>query len=142
MYFKVDRNNCREERGKIMVLYAFYLEPSDVGYERFRVHLPVLPEGGNPNKGKGSDAEWRDALPKKWQDNPFHRHVVYFDPEVTKEEIMFVGEIAFQEAKKQWEAGKTPSVKNLPVSFVNATIDRETACELRSRGIKEQFKEL
>lgn len=142
MYFKVEPTGCSEKRGLVQVRYCLYLDPEDYGYEKHHVQVPVIPEGGYPGKmekGRPVDLEdfkkWRDALPTEERDNPFHNHFCQFEPTVTDEEILFVGELALQMAKEKWNLDQRPDVKNQPVKY-DLSPERKAACLLRLNQIK------
>lgn len=141
MYFKVEPSGCCERKGLVQVRYCLYLDPEDYGYEKHHVQMPVIPKDGYPGKIKDGipvdmdDYEkWLDGLPKEWQDNPFHNHFCYFDSRVTNDEVAFVGKLALQTAKEEWERDRTPNVTNMPVQF-NKSPREKTYCEAKARSI-------
>lgn len=40
-----------------------------------------------------------------WQNNPFHNHFIYVEPDTTDEEIMDIGEAFLDEAYIKWDSG-------------------------------------
>jgi len=79
--------------------------------------------------------EWFTTLPKDWHDNPFHNHFVQFDPSVTDEEILFIGELTLQIAAEKWQKNKTPEVLNQPV-MIDLSTEKKTSCENRINQLK------
>jgi len=135
MYFKVNPTGCNERKGLVEVRYDLYLDPTDYGYPEHYVQVPVMPEGGYPGKvdamvapvDQEDYAKWFAGLERAWQNNPFCCHFCQFEPEVTDEEILFVGELALDMAYKNWQAGDLHKNKNEPVQFIDAGIYREIA---------------
>ena len=144
MYYKVEPTGCCVRKGMVQVRYAFYLEPGDYKYEAHHVKVPVIPDGGYPGEvGKDSRPEdredyraWLDSLPKEARDNPFHNHFVYFEPEVSDEEINDIGEAFLQEAYIKWALGERPMPENPPVKwpFINAR--QVQLCESRLERLR------
>ena len=87
-YSKIEKSGCCERNGSVQVRFDLFLEPTDPRYLDTYIQVPDIPEKGYPfADSKLSEEAWLDSLPKKWQLNPFHSHFVYFDPDVTDEEI-------------------------------------------------------
>jgi len=92
-----------------------YLEPTDYGYERHHIQVPVIPEGGYIGKidAEGSPVDqadydnWIASLPKVWQNNPFHNHFIHCEPDVTDGEIQAQMAFHLPNFYVAWCAGKT-----------------------------------
>lgn len=112
--WEIEQSGCCERKGKRQIRICFYLDPQDVRYEEHHVHVPVSPESGYPGEkdehGSAKSAEhfraWVDALPKKWQTNPFHNHFLYMPLNVTGEEIAEVAHALMLRFYSQWRRGK------------------------------------
>ena len=123
MYYKINKTGCTERGGLAQVRFDLYLEPSDPGYNDYHVEVPVIPPEGYTGKkdteGNPVDAEgfkvWLEKLPKEKRDNPFCCHFCQFEPSVTDEEILYVGELALDMAFSNYSDLKKN--KNIPVAF-------------------------
>lgn len=143
MYFKVNHTGCGERKGLCEVRYDLYLDPTDTGYSTHYVQVPVIPEGGYTGKvdefGVPVDQKdydkWLSSLKTVWQNNPFCCHFCQFEPTVTDEEILYVGELALDMAYKNWVKGSLALNKNQPVSF-SANAEKIAASETRASEIK------
>jgi len=94
MRYKIEASGCCERNGMRQVRLCFYLDPGDARYGEHHVNMPAISEDGYPgNKKNGrpeSDSDyvaWLDALPKKWQTNPFHNHFIYVPLDTTDKDI-------------------------------------------------------
>ena len=94
-YFKINKSGCQEHKGLCEIRYDLYLEPADEGYEEHHV--------GD-------------------MDNPFCCHFCQFEPTVTDEEILFVGELALDMARKNWAKRELHKNKNLPCNLLSRTV--------------------
>lgn len=86
-------------KGKVAVVVSYYLDPLDLYYYKHYVYVVdenspeyllgypgKVNEIGEPLDQKQYDT-WYSSLPRIWRNNPFHNHVLYFDADVTDEEI-------------------------------------------------------
>ena len=142
MYFNINKTGCNERKGLVEVRYDLYLDESDYGYNEHYVQVPVIPEGGYPGKmtdGNPDSQEdynnWYSSLEKIWRNNPFCCHFCQFEPDVTDEEIIFVGEMVLDMAYKNWQDGELGWNSNLPVSF-SSDIEKKNRCKTRIERIK------
>jgi hypothetical protein len=139
MFYKINKTGCQEHKGLCEIRYDLYLDPADEGYSEHYVSVPVYPEGGYPGKvgemGQPLDPEdykkWYDTLPTVMQHNPFCCHFCQFEPTVTDEEILFVGELALDMAGKNWTTRELSKNKNIPVSFSRNDAEKKSTCEAR-----------
>jgi hypothetical protein len=104
--------------------------------------LPILPHNfSNLDETKSLNAEiakqqqWIEGLPKQWQHNPFCCHFCQFEPNVTDEEILFVGELALDMAYKNWQLGNLALNRNQPIVCSAHTV-KKAACQARVEIIK------
>ena len=149
MIVKVEPTGCCVRKGMAQVRFCMYLEPGDYGYDKHHVQLPVIPEEGYPGKvdemGSPIDIEdynkWLDGLPKEWQNNPFHNHFIYVEPDTTDEEILDIGEAFLGEAYKKWCAGSFPDLKNKPHAKPVIDASRLAACETKVHHLKQSTPE-
>jgi hypothetical protein len=142
MYFSVNHTGCNERKGLVEIRYDLYLDPSDHKYSEHHVQVPVIPAGGytgkvdvmgQPLNQKDYD-KWFATLPRVWQNNPFCCHFCQFEPDVTDEEILYVGELALDMAYKNWVKGNLHLNKNQPVSF-SADSQKKAASQSRVASI-------
>ena len=151
MYVRVEPSGCCERKGMVQVRFSMYLEPTDYGYDKHCVQLPVIPEEGYQGKvdemGEPVDIEdynkWLDGLPKEWQNNPFHNHFIYVEPDTTDKEILDIGEAFLHECYIKWAqdlsltGADQPRNNALPFkkpSVIDAA--RIAACEDKVRYLK------
>ncbi len=98
-YSVINKTGCCERKGNVQVRLDFYLEPEDPRYNELYLELVdtksseylagykgKVDKQGNPIDQADYD-KWYDSLPKVWQNTPFHSHFLYFDPDVTGEDI-------------------------------------------------------
>ena len=131
MFVKVEPTGCCERKGMVQIRFCMYLEPSDYGYEKHYVQVPIIPEGGYPGEvdemGNPIDIEdynkWLDTLPKAWQTNPFHNHFIYVEPDISDEDIMDIGEAFLHEAYIKWACEQRLDPINPSVKFYLGHID-------------------
>lgn len=136
MYFELEPTGCCERKGMVQVRFSFYLEPGDYGYEKHYVQVPEIPEGGYPEtidiSGPESEKafnEWINALPKKWQNNPFHNHFYYYHSNVTEEQIREGGRRLLSDAFAFWEKDQLPNIKNSKINWPKNPGEKKVACE-------------
>jgi len=144
-YVVVEPSGTCERNGMVQVRLAMYLYPSDYGYEKQRVQVPVTPAGGylgkKDNMGQPIDTndynKWIDSLPKVWQDNPFHNHFIYVEPIMSDEQIMNIGEAFLKEAYAKWSANQPLDLKNPAVAYPK-TVDsaRLSAVDAKVQHLK------
>lgn len=111
---KIEPTGCTVRKGKVQLKFSFYLEPSDPRYEEHHIQVPIIPEGGYPGEvgADGSPVDqdaynaWIESLPKEWQDNPFHNHFIYVDPDITEAEIKQLMAEALDEFFGIWTEGE------------------------------------
>ncbi|KKL44422.1 hypothetical protein LCGC14_2365810, partial [marine sediment metagenome] len=125
MYIKIEPSGCTERRGLVQIRFAMYLEPSDYGYNKHHIRVPVIPEGGYTGEldaeGMPVDSDaynaWVESLPKVWQNNPFHNHFIYVEPLTTDKVIMDIGEAFLNEAYIKWASEEKLDLKNSRVEY-------------------------
>jgi len=125
MHYTIEKSGCSVRKGMVQVRYCLFLDADDARYEEHHVEVPVFPKEGYDGKtdvgGSPIDLDdykkWKDGLPKKLVNNEFHNHFVQFEPDVTDEEINFVGQLALQLSYEKWEKGGKPHIVNMPVKF-------------------------
>lgn len=135
MYYKIEPSGCAEHKGLCEVRYDLFLEPADEGYSEHHVTVPIFPAEGYQGEvgemGQPVDREdydkWVASLPTETRDNPYCCHFVQFEPNVTDEEVLFVGELALDMGGKNWATRELHKNKNIP-------------CNLLSRAIYDQAK--
>lgn len=83
MYIKVEPSGCCERHGLVQIRLAMYLEPDDYAYERHHVQVPERPL----TEEERADPKLAELVPNVWQNNPFHNHFIYGEPDITDDEI-------------------------------------------------------
>lgn len=111
-FFKIEKSGCNVRKGLLQVRYDLFWDETDPEYAL--VEVPVFP----PEDYAGEDSPeayeaWIKTLPTQVIHPPFCSHFVFFDPTVTDEEILFVGELALDMAEKNYRAGDITKNKNL-----------------------------
>jgi hypothetical protein len=127
MFFKVNKTGCSVRKGLCQVRFDLYLDEEDEGYNEHYVEVPDIPEGAKVPEDEKERSEWLNSLPRKWQHNPFCCHFCQFEPTVTDEEIVFVGDLALDVAWKNWKTRELRKNKNMPVSFSEDPVKRAAA---------------
>ena len=130
-----------------------YLDKGDYGYKTHYVEMPVMNEGKDyPGKrdenGWPVDMDelnkWTATLPKAWQNNPFHNHFIYIEPDTTDEEIMEIAEAFLHEAYVKWASDEKLDLDNtgLPFSRCNHSEDivQERLGRLKTTELKRHIK--
>lgn len=146
MYVKVEPSGCCERKGMVQVRFCMYLGPSDYGYDKHHVQLPVIPEEGYQGKVDEMDSpidiedynNWIASLPKAWQTNSFHNHFIQVEPDVTDKEIMDIGETFLHEAYIKWACEEKLNLVNDALPFKRPpAIDaaRIAKCETRVQTV-------
>lgn len=115
-YAKLETTGLAVRKGKVQIRFSFYLEPNDARYDEHHVQVPD-PLSEKWQKGypgvygdmgpldEKDYQKWYDSLPKIWQNNPFHNHFVYVDPDVTDGEISKLMREHLQEFYGLWAEG-------------------------------------
>lgn len=123
-YVVLNKSGCEERKGNVKIRLDFYLDAIDPRYDdRYLYLVDVTSQeylAGYPGKvdeeGNLIDQEdynkWWDALPRIWENTPFHSHFVYFGSDVTQDDIKAEMEVhlanfykAFQERKDEDNGG-------------------------------------
>ena len=142
MHVKVEPSGCCERKGLVQVRFCMYLDPEDYGYASHHIQMPVIPAEGYPGKvgtfgipiDRDDYRKWVESLPKAWQNNPFHNHLIYVEPDATDKEIMNIGEAFLHEAYIKWACEQKLDLMNQPSEFP-ATI---TSARLSAIGTRVQ----
>ena len=116
MYVKVEPTGCCERKGMVQVRFCFFLDPTDYGYEKHHVKI---------------DGEW--------QDNPFHNHFIYVEPDTIDKEIAEIGKAFLAEAYIKWATDSKLDLVNDALPFKKPAVvteSRITECDVRAESIK------
>lgn len=112
-YGRIGSSGCKVRKGKIKLLFRFYLEPGDPRYEEHHVVVPVVPEGGYPGKmvdehpaDQQAFKEWLQGLPTEERDNPFHNHFEYVNDSILQAEVEALMALRLEEFFAAWSHGK------------------------------------
>jgi len=115
VYAKIEPSGTCERKGLVQIRLCFYLDKDDYGYEKHHILI---------------DKE-------TYQDNPFHNHFIYVEPDTSNKEIMTLAEAYLHEAGVKWSTGEKIDCKNYGVSFYqNVSKDRLTACADKVSTVK------
>ncbi len=144
MYVKIEPSGCCERKGMVQVRLCMYLELDDYGYEKHYVQVPVFPPEGYPGKvdvtGAALDIKdyekWVKGLPLVWQNNPFHNHFIYVEPDTMDDEIMDIGEAFLHEAGIKWDTDSKLDLENPSKDTFVPTLERISECILRAKELK------
>jgi len=143
MRFEVELSGLSIRHGRIQIRFCLYLDPDDYGYEKHFVDVPIEPLEGYSGFGENGQPidndhynEWLDSLPTVKRINPFHNHFIQVDPDITDEEILFLGEWTLLTAKRKWDKDEFPGFKNQPFKRIaNPTNKRLNDCSERAAKI-------
>jgi hypothetical protein len=90
-FAKIEPSGCEIwHKGLVKVRLDFFLTPDDVRYDERYILVPVFPETGIPKDFLDKDGNikdqkkfdaWVESLPRIYQLNPFHSHLLRFKPE-------------------------------------------------------------
>lgn len=143
MYFKINKTGVSEYEGLVQVRYDLYLDKGDYKYNEHHVTVPIIPAGGYPGavdaQGNPVDIndynKWLKSLPTEERGNPFCCHFCQFEPTVTDEELLYVGQLALDMSYCNWKDGNLHKNKNQPIVF-SADPQKKAACVARVDQIK------
>ncbi len=151
-YAKVEPKGCVERHGNVQVKLSFYLEPGDARYNEHHVRMPVVPPEGYPDEvdEQGVPADlvayqsWWESLPKAWQTNPFHNHLMHVPPETTDEEIQAAARLHLANFYAVWAAGRPINAgwKNRTKPARDFSLAKLSACEVRVATVKRNLPSL
>ncbi len=113
MLVKIEPSGCTERKGLVQIRFWMYLESGDYGYEKHHVRVPERPL----TDAEGADPVLADLVPKIWQNNPFHNHFIYAEPEISDKVIMDIGQAFLEDAYIKWASEEKVEPKNPPVKF-------------------------
>ena len=82
-------------KGLVKLRIDFLLEPDDARYDERYTYVPVIPKEGYPGlvDKEGTPLNqadydlWLASLPHYWRDDPFHSHILRFEPDVSQETV-------------------------------------------------------
>ena len=133
MIIKVEPSGCCERKGMVQIRFGAYLDEGDYGYDKHHVQVPerALTEE------EIADPELAAKVKKVWQNNPFHNHFIYVEPDTTDGEIMNIGEAFLHEAYIKWACEQKLDLENPPVKFYEVDKTRLKACEAKVQHLKE-----
>ena len=80
----------------------------------------------------------------EWQDNPFHNHFIYVEPDTTDKEILDIAEAFLHEAGVKWATDSKLDLVNdaLPFKKPEVITDaRIEACEAKVKQLKDAVLE-
>ncbi len=109
-FFKIEKTGCNVRKGLLQVRYDLFWDEKNPEYQL--VEEKIYPEESYQGDEKDYQA-WLDSLPTQLVNLPFCSHFVFFEPNVTDEEILFVGELALDMAEKNYRAGDVTKNQNM-----------------------------
>lgn len=107
MYVKVEPTGCCERKGMVQVRFGCYLDPDDHGYDVHHVQVEGV-----------------------WQDNPFHNHFIYVEPDMSDVDILKEADKWCKAAYKDWKKDGPIVLKNEKVRWPEVTPERLAECEV------------
>ena len=139
MFVRVEPSGCCERKGLVQIRFSMYLDEGDYGYAIHHVQVPERPL----TEEELADPKLAKKVPKVWQNNPFHNHFIYVEPETTDEEIMEMGEKFLKWAYAKWTQGEKLNLHNPPVKFhISPTPERLLAVNDKVKHLKETTLEI
>ncbi len=111
-FFKIEKSGCNVRKGLLQVRYDLFWDEADPEYKLIEVPI-IPPEGYTGEETDEAYQSWEESLPTQFINLPFCLHFVFYDPTVTDEEILFVGELALDMAEKNYRAGDILKNKNM-----------------------------
>lgn len=142
MYSEINKSGCAERKGLVRIRFDFFLEPKDHNYSKTYAEVTIFPEEGYPGEvdGLGDPVDekeykdWRKNLPTIRQNNPFCCHFMYFEPEVTDEEILKSGQDSLKMAYGNWKKESLHLNIN-PIAFHSDNDEKIEKCKNRLKSI-------
>jgi len=116
MFFKIEKSGCNVRKGLVEVRYDLFLEEDDYNFTEHYIDVPDLSKFDGKRPSEEFD-KWLETAPTIKQHNPFCCHFCQFNPDVTDEEILYVGELALDMAYKNWRKDNLHLNKNQKVKF-------------------------
>lgn len=142
MYYKINPTGCTERKGLVQVRFDCYLDPTDAGYAKHHVTVPVITEsytGKVDAMGTPVDQvdykNWLASFPTITRDNPFCCHFRCFEPSITNEGIVKAGDEILTMAWENLQKDDLKKNVNPPVTFTTS-LSKITASLNRAEEIK------
>jgi hypothetical protein len=118
-FAEIEKSGCNVFKGLVQIRYDLFWDGNDPEYKLTEV--PIIPPDGYTGEETQEDyQDWLSSLPTELINPPFCSHFVYFEPTVTDEEILFVGELALDMAEKNYRAGDITKNKNMKFEWTPA----------------------
>ena len=117
-FFKIEKSGCNVFKGLVQIRYDLFWGEQDPEYKL--IEVPIIPdEGYTGEETEEAYQAWLASLPTQLINPSICGRIVYFDPSVTDEEILFVGELALDIAEKFLRQGINEQLfyRNLPFDF-------------------------
>ena len=133
MYVRVEPSGCDERKGLIQVRFAMHLEPVDYGYDKHYVQVPER----EYTQMEIEEPALRELVPKVWQNNPFHNHFVYVEPDITERELMDISESFLNEAYIKWATDSVLDLVNPQVISAELDVARQNEITAKLKQIKK-----
>lgn len=144
----IEKSGVCAHKGMLQVRYDVYLDPGDPFYDQYFIEKPIIPEDMqamyDARFAAVQDDEQALAVLLQEYDQyiqslfmapvqiPCHGHFCYFDPDVTDEELAYIGDVIVDLVSAQWDGETRPVIRNLPVEF-QTEIDEYRAAALAAR---------
>lgn len=149
MHAVINKSGTGVFHGNMAALISMFLEPGDARHGEHFVQVPVFPPEGYTGPKDNEDAykAWVKSLPKRWQNNPFHNHYIYGDPDITDAEIKAQMEFHLANFYRAWSEHKSirsgwateTRIRPLRYDEVEAPANfalRKAQCEQRANALK------
>lgn len=118
MHYQIEKSGCNVFKGLVQIRYDLFWGENDPEYAL--IEVPIIPdEGYTGEETEEAYQAWLASLPTQLINPSICGRIVYFDPSVTDEEILFVGELALDIAEKFLRQGINEQLfyRNLPFNF-------------------------
>lgn len=125
-YFQIEKSGCNVFKGLVQIRYDLFWDENDPEYALTEV--PIIPdEGYTGEETEEAYQVWLASLPTQLINPGICSRIVYFNPSVTDEEILYVGELALDIAEKFFRHGINEQLfyRNMPFNF-NETLREES----------------
>lgn len=117
-YFRIEKSGCNVFKGLVQIRYDLFWDSGDPEYAL--VEVPIIPdEGYTGEETEEAFQAWLASLPTQLINPSICGRIVFLNPSVTDEEILFVGELALDIAEKFLRQGINEQLfyRNLPFNF-------------------------
>lgn len=146
MLVRIEPSGVIERKGLVQIRFCFYLEPGDARYDEHHIQMPIIPPEGYPgdvdDMGRPLDIvaykAWREGLPKKWQNNPFHNHFVLVEHNIPDGRIRKLMRDFLKEFYEMWSKGDKVTCHRELVGWGDMSSENIGKCKEKVLDIKNR----